>query len=479
MKLALVGTLAALAAAAQAEPRMPQWGDPLDGRAPQVAQASAPPAPRPALPAPAPAPRLEALRGWLDLPAVLPLPAQGPALGLRDALRLGLDNSPDVQAAGYRGQAFAETRNAARGALLPKLEVRVAGGRGYLDSADPAVALNRGDTTAVLSQSLVDEPARLEWNRQTLLADAAELQRTGAESQALLDTASAWLAVMQQRVALELGNDYEQLLGELLRYVSERAAAGGTSSAERERVAARVANVRGSLADSRAGLAAAMRNLQRLAAVTPGAVALEGALDFRVPTDAETAITQARAANAELRESELEQRAAAAERDAFRGRFMPKLAFELTHQRSRNASGTEAYQRDNKAMFVLSMAVVNGGADAAQQRAAEARRLELAARGEGALRRVVQDIETAYANLRASSERLVTVREELEGNRKVVDAFRAQLVGGNRPLLDVMDAYQRLHQSRLDLVQVVAATVQNEWRIAHLTGALRGQVPAR
>ena len=60
-----------------------------------------------------------------------------------------------------------------------------------------------------------------------------------------------------------------------------------------------------------------------------------------------------------------------------------------------------------------------------------------------------------------------------EGNRKVVEAFRAQLVGGNRPLLDVLDAYQRLHQSRLDLAQVLINTTQNEWRIAHLTGRLR------
>jgi adhesin transport system outer membrane protein len=55
----------------------------------------------------------------------------------------------------------------------------------------------------------------------------------------------------------------------------------------------------------------------------------------------------------------------------------------------------------------------------------------------------------------------------------VVDAFRAQLTGGNRQLLDVLDAYQRLHQSRIDIVQVVVSAAQNEWRIAHLTGALR------
>ena len=54
----------------------------------------------------------------------------------------------------------------------------------------------------------------------------------------------------------------------------------------------------------------------------------------------------------------------------------------------------------------------------------------------------------------------------------VVQAFQAQLVGGNRPLLDVLDAYQRLHQSRLDLAQLVLGEVGNHAKVAHITGRL-------
>jgi outer membrane protein TolC len=54
----------------------------------------------------------------------------------------------------------------------------------------------------------------------------------------------------------------------------------------------------------------------------------------------------------------------------------------------------------------------------------------------------------------------------------VVTAFRAQMVGSNRPLLDVLDAYQRQHQSRLDLTQALISEAQNQLRVAHLTGSL-------
>ncbi len=56
----------------------------------------------------------------------------------------------------------------------------------------------------------------------------------------------------------------------------------------------------------------------------------------------------------------------------------------------------------------------------------------------------------------------------------MVAAFQAQLVGGNRPLLDVLDAYQRLHTSRVELATLVIGEAQNHVRVAHLTGRLGG-----
>jgi len=435
---------------------------------PALAQTAAPPSDA------ASAPRLAALQQLLGMPPVLPLAGNGPPLSLGEALQAAWQNSPDVAAARYRSLSFDYTRKAARGALLPKLETRASIGRGHLETPpDTKHNLGRADNSAVLSQALVDETARHEWNRQELLAASAEVQQAGVESQTLLDTGSAWFAVLQQRVSVELGTEYEASLNELLRYIGDRVAAGGASPAERERIAARVANVRSGLADSRAALAAALRNFQRLSSVTPFGLALDAPLDLPLPADPEAAMTAAEAGNAELQSSRLEQQAAESERKGNRAAFLPRVAVELTHSQTRNAAGSEAQQRDSKAMLVVTLPLLNGGADYARMQAAEAHRNELEARGEAVRRRVVQDLETSYANLRAATERFASVRDELEANRKVVDAFRAQLSGGNRQLLDVLDAYQRLHQSRLDLVQVVVSAAQNEWRIAHLTGALR------
>lgn len=482
-----LGLLPGLALAQASAPGGSAGAEPVAPAAP--AASAVPPVEPPQAPASAPAasiraaapadlnrPRLAGLQQWLGLPPVLPLSGAGPALSLGEALQLAWQNSPDVAAARYRALSFDYTRQAARGALLPKLETRAALGRGHLETRDNTTNLLRSDNSAVLSQALVDEAARHEWSRQELLAASAELQQAGVESQTLLDTGTAWFAVLQQRVAVELGQGYEGALNELLRYIGDRVAAGGASPAERERITARVANVRSGLADSRAALAAALRNFQRLAAVTPFALDLDSPLTLDIPADPEDAITAAEVGNTEMLSSRLEQQAAESERRVSRSAFLPRLALELSHSQTRNASGTEAAQKDSKAMLVMTLPLLNGGSDYARMRSAEAHRNELQARGEGVRRRVVQDLETSYANLQAATERFASVRDELEANRKVVEAFRAQLSGGNRQLLDVLDAYQRLHQSRLDLVQVVVSAAQNEWRIAHLTGTLRAVV---
>jgi adhesin transport system outer membrane protein len=66
----------------------------------------------------------------------------------------------------------------------------------------------------------------------------------------------------------------------------------------------------------------------------------------------------------------------------------------------------------------------------------------------------------------------------MASNVTVVDAFRAQLVGGTRQMLDVLDAYQRLHQSRLDLAQLAISEVQNHIKVAHLIGLLPSMLAA-
>jgi adhesin transport system outer membrane protein len=428
--------------------------------------------------------RLGVLGALLDLPYVLPLGSVAgdgkPAVisgdrapNLQDIARKSLDNSLEVDAARQRLASFGFVRDAARGALLPRADVRLADGRGRLTSVEPTVTLPRREVTVTMRQALVDEPARNELQRQRKLVGSSEEQLENVISSTLLESSNAFLVAMQASIAVRLGVEYETMLAELMRYIGERADAGGSSKADLQRVRSRVANTRTSQADAGAALKVAVRNLARLTGSTPTVIQLGLVTPgFVLPANAMLASDMAARQNHELLAARIEADAVQSERDIHRARFLPRLDLEVSHTRAVNSAGLDSLTRDTKAMVIMNISLLNGGTDLAQMRAAGARAQEMESRAGNVERKLVQEIESAYANLDAADQRFRSVREELDANTTVVAAFRAQMVGANRPLLDVLDAYQRLHQSRLDLMQVLVSETQNQLRVAHLTGTL-------
>ncbi|MFG6448761.1 TolC family protein [Roseateles sp. BYS180W] len=420
-------------------------------------------------------PRAQDLAGVLGLPNTLALSdgvSTGTPLNLWQAMALGIDNSLDVQASKHRKDSYNETARAARGALLPRLDGRVGIGRGRLESEQPWTLRERKDGSIILRQSLLDMAARTEYQRQGTLAASTDFQLQGAISNAGLDVASTYLQTLQSRLAVELNKDYELLLGELLDYVSKRASAGGTSGAERDRVRARVANARSQLADARAGLRSATQRLNSLVGQSTSELSLTPPEEFLIPADMDSAAREAHGYNPDLIATRTEAEAMRLEATSHQDKFLPRVELELSHTRGINSSGTASYSRDSKAMVTMTWSLLNGGADWAQNRAALARMRERQANADASQRKLEQELEATYAALDAVAERYQSLREELQANRTVVDAFRAQMVGGTRQLLDVLDAYQRLHQNKTELVQLCITELQNHVKVAHLTGRL-------
>jgi TolC family type I secretion outer membrane protein len=412
----------------------------------------------------------------MDAGKAQPLPDFA-ALGLESAVSLGLTSNLDVQAAQHRAESFNEARHAARGALLTKLDLKLGYGRGRLDSVDPHVTLPRKEATLTLRQPLFDAAAYSEWQRQGVLADSAHVQQSGAASSAAMEIAQAYLQAMQLRLTIEINKDYETLLNELLRYITERAAGGAASMADRDRVRSRVASARTAMSDARANFKLAQRNLERLLGEPVASLSVQGLDNLDVPDELDEAKEKARTQNHDLLAAQADVAAAQIERTGQIARFLPRVDLEITRMHNVNAGGTENRFIDNKAMLMVTVPLLNGGTDMAQVRGAEARREEQRAKALNVERKVMQDLDAAYANINSATERYRSVTEELQANQSVVDAFKAQLTAANRSLLDVLDAYQRLYQTKLDITQVVVTETQNHIKVAHLTGTLLALLP--
>ena len=427
--------------------------------------------------------RINRLSDLLGLPAELPIvgiEAEAPKrpMALHETMRQGMNVNLDAQSADARRRAAEFTRSAARGALLPRVDVAAGYGKGRLDSVDPVLELPRKEASLTIRQAVFDLGAYEELKRQGKLAEAAAYQARSADSAAGLETASAYLQALQARIVIELSEEHEQRLKELLNYVDARAQAGGTSQAESARVRARVANARAVIADSRANLRAALRNLESLVGDAPATLALAVPRSLAIPATSREAKTMAEQQNFDLQAASADLKASQYEANSQKSKYLPRLEVQGTHRRDVNSGGTEAFQRDNRVMLTATWSLLNGGADHAQARAAQLRGRGIELARASSARKLGQELDVSYATLDGMQERFDAVSEEMASNAAVVDAFREQLVGGTRPLLDVLDAYQRLHQSRLDLTQLAISEVQNHIKVSHLVGLLPSMMAA-
>ena len=176
--------------------------------------------------------------------------------------------------------------------------------------------------------------------------------------------------------------------------------------------------------------------------------------------------------NFDLRAAAADIKAADYEATTQKSKYLPRIELQGTHRRDINSGGTETEQIDNRVMLTATWSLFNGGADYSQARAAQLRGRSIELARASSVRKLGQELDVAYATLDGMQERFDAVSEEMASNAAVVDAFREQMVGGTRPLLDVLDAYQRLHQSRLDLTQLAVTEVQNHIKVSHLVGLL-------
>jgi adhesin transport system outer membrane protein len=223
-----------------------------------------------------------------------------------------------------------------------------------------------------------------------------------------------------------------------------------------------------------AALKTALANLERLTGQCPLAFDLRASPPGLVlPPELETALEQAKERNADFLAANAELAAAESERNKSQNSFYPKLSLDYTELQTRNTSGTESYVKDSKVALNATFSIFNGGIDRNQFNAGQARVNELLTQSGALERKLRSDLQGAYFNLYSVNKRFETVGEELQSNQKVVDAFSAQLSASNRQLLDVLDAQQRLHQSKLDLLQNVIRQAQIQLQISHWTGALK------
>lgn len=412
----------------------------------------------------------------VTIPLSTPKAAQDAAIDdmvtLGRSLALADSHSDALGAAQASANSARWAARSTAGHYGPRLDVQIQGGHEHSTSSDETAKNNpialpnhtRVDSTVVLRQPVIDIPALQAYRRDDKLAAAASDKRDQTQTDVFFETAQAFDQLLQFQLLIDLAQEHRERMQSLLGYMTRRAAGGGATHADRDRVYAMSLAADRDMVDARSQYERAQVAYVRLTRVRPSAL-LVSPIKTLLPDTPEEAIDQMLAVNPGLQGLRKQIEAADYDRASTRAGVLPKVAIEAGDYYQRNASGISGSTRDKRVMLVMSMNVFSGGSDYSAARAQAEQINELKLKLDDTVAKARERLTVNYLALDSVRLQLSIAREENKANSQVAKAFDAQMASANRSLLDVLDTYQKLYQSRVSIVKLFVAERQATYQV--------------
>lgn len=381
-------------------------------------------------------------------------------LGLSDVVLSGLAYSPEVKAVEAREKSAGYRVLKARADLLPTVALRLADGREHsvAPGATAGSAHSYSNTSARLTQPLIDYPAFHNWKANEHLQGAAELRSQAVREQVSFALVEAVVKATVARATVQFSDELIENLDSVLKYQDQRTQSGAASQAELERARSRVLAARQARLDQQAVYKTALLELDRLLGFVPRRLTAPYLNQLPGLPRSQSEIRDiALAANADVAALNAEVNAQQAQMRSQYSKLMPTVVASLENDQSSNNGGVLGSRRDARALVIMNWSLSLGGKEVHAGREAAADLQELQQRLEKARNDVMQSVDNDFALLQAASLRISLGQQEQASALQVTSAVREQLrVGRISSLLDALDASDRLYQARIRLTQALS-----------------------
>ena len=375
---------------------------------------------------------------------------------LQLAVKKALATNPEVTARFNAYRAAGDAVDAARGGLLPRLDLSASVGvdRDKITSRLPQnETLNRRGVALTLTQLLWDglgtqrEIDRFGHDRLARYFDLLE-----ATEQTTLEATRALYDVQRFQRLVALAEDNYVQHRYASKQIQSRFSAGVGRGVDLEQANARLALAESNLTTESANLHDVMARYVRVVGevppqrkdVTPNLVVLNAQLP---PTSTEVlnrAVVQSPAVSASIEAV----RAARLSGHVRESAFQPRIEARVRSGVGNNFDGVRDQKRDSSAELVLNWNLFNGGSDQARVRQQANLLSQTEDLRDKACRDVRQTAAIAYNDTRKLTEQLVLLDRNTLAIEKARDAYRQQFDIGQRSLLDLLNAENELYTAR-------------------------------
>lgn len=194
------------------------------------------------------------------------------------------------------------------------------------------------------------------------------------------------------------------------------------------------------------------------------------------PQTISTLLAEARNARPELLAAIAQQKAAAANLEAVRGRGLPSLSFSANTGETRVADVGTSPQFN--ALISLNIPVFSGFGDQAAKRQAEIQLDSANANIEQLRTQVELQVWQAYQNLRAAAAGMSSSEAQLKSARQAAIVSTARYRNGLDTILDLLSAQTTLANARVQEVQSRLDWAVSQAALGHAIGGLRSSASA-
>ena len=397
------------------------------------------------------------LTGLLASTALIVGAGVADATTIADTVRATITTNPEIGVVRNDRLAVDQELQQARSLVLPSIDLRVAGGPEYTNSRgtrgrNDSNSRFRTDTSLTLTQRVFDGGAtRSEIDRQTARVDSAAHRVREAAEFIALDGIQSHLDILRNQDLVALAETNVAAHRRILGQVRDLESGGTTGIADVRQTEARLAAAIDNLQQIQGDLATASATYLQVVGMPPAELELERPPEATLPPGVEAAALQASSANPTVLIAASDVDVASAEVNAAQAGYYPRLNVEAGASTTHDANGVSGSDVGGQVLLVLRYNLFRGGADVANEREKFHRLNEARSSLVRARRKAEQSARAAYINLDTARSRVLTLRDEVEANRRTRDAYADQFVVGQRTLLDLLDAENELFISRVSL----------------------------
>ncbi len=338
--------------------------------------------------------------------------------------------------------------------------------------------------TIIVKQPVADLSLITEILARSQTDDASRADAVASREKVALDTITSYFRLIHSRLGIGFASDYKAHLDRLAQRMKDRVAGGGASGVELDRINGRSVSAKSAMIEAGAEYQAALVEFRRLTNVTPIKLRLPASLLPEIPDNVADVLARARQNNPDYQAALLRSDAADAAAAKPFANLLPKFSVQYTDSRTYNAGDIAAenptnvtpslvypYANDVRVMGVLDW-TLNGLVDPAQGMANAAYARQASFQASDTRQRLEESVRVGFDALNAASHRIDAVKKAVASNTRVAAAFEEQYVNGSRQLLDLLDAYERLYQSQVELGNLLVSEATAGFLVRRQMGEL-------